>query len=219
MATPRKTGMFKRLIGHLRRTLVAGLFLLVPLVITYVVVTFLFNSIDGVLQPVVARLFGRDLPGVGIVAFAILVYVAGLFAANFLGRRLIRLGQATLLRIPVVSAVYSPAKQLVESFSATSTTGFRRVVWIEYPRKGAWTVGFLTGITRDEADRPLAVVYVPTAPTPTTGWVAVLPLEDCFDSDLSVREAMQFVLSGGIVTPPRIRRLPPPSPDTATSPG
>ncbi|MBI2166143.1 MAG: DUF502 domain-containing protein [Chloroflexi bacterium] len=194
------------LVRHFRSTLVAGLLLLVPVVITYLVLRLLFTSIDSLLQPGVEAILGRKIPGLGILVLAFLVYLAGLFSVNVLGKQAVKLGQNILLRIPVIRAVYSPAKQLIESFSDIKATGFKRVVLIEYPRAGAWTVGFLTGVTSDENGRRMALVYIPTAPTPQSGWVALVPVEDVFDTDLSVQVALQMVLSGGIVTPPQIRK-------------
>jgi uncharacterized membrane protein len=174
--------------------------------IAYLVLRLLFDAIDGILQPGLEAIFDRKIPGLGAVIILILVYVVGLLSAFFLGKWLIRLAQNTLLRVPVISAVYSSAKQLIESFSGSGSTGFKRVVVIEYPRAGVWTIGFLTGTTTDEGGRTLALVYIPTAPTPNSGWVAILPFQDVFDTDLSVQQALRLVLSGGIVAPPQISK-------------
>ena len=191
---------------HLRKTVVAGLLVLVPIVLTYLVLRLLFNAIDGVLKPGVEEVFGREFPGLGVLALLLLVYIVGLLSANFLGRRIIKLGQAALLRTPVVRAVYSSARQLIESFSGSAETGFKRVVMIEHPRRGAWTIGFLTGMTEDESGNALAIIYIPTAPTPNSGWVALLPVKDVYDTDLSIQSAMTLVLSGGISAPAQINK-------------
>ncbi|MBI2872600.1 MAG: DUF502 domain-containing protein [Chloroflexi bacterium] len=196
---------------HLSQTIGTGILLLVPVVITYLVLRLVFTSIDGVLAPWVAQVLGRTpipyIQGLGLVAMVLLIYIAGLVGRNFLGRQIVRGGQQALLRIPVIKTVYSPAKQLIESFSGTGSTGFKRVVMVEYPRVGAWTIGFLTGTTQDETGATLALVYIPTAPTPNSGWVAILPLEDVYDTDLTVPEATRLVLSGGIVSPSRLRKV------------
>jgi len=93
----------------------------------------------------------------------------------------------------------------VESFSGTGQTGFKRVVMVQYPRLGAWSIGFLTSILKTSEERPLAVVFVPTAPLPNTGWVAVVPLDEVLDTDLSVQTAIQMIVSGGIVSPAVIK--------------
>jgi len=199
----------RKLTGHFTRTLGAGLLILVPLMISYLVLKLLFDAIDGVLQPGIEALFDRKIQGLGAVILVILVYLVGLIGAFFLGKRLIRLTQNLLLKVPIISAVYSSAKQLIESFSGSSATGFKRVVVIEYPRTGTWTIGFFTGTSSDENGNPLALVYIPTAPTPNSGWVAILPAQDVYDTDMSVQEALRVVLSGGIAAPPQIRKKAP----------
>ena len=134
----------------------------------------------------------------------LLVYVAGqLWELSRLSRRMIEAIQKWLLSIPIVGAVYSPARQLIDSFSGTSDTGFKRVVMIEYPKAGTWMIGFLTATTMT-SDGEMGVIYVPTAPTPNSGWVGVVPIDGVYDVDMSVQQAMSMVLSGGIVTPDEI---------------
>ncbi|MBI2918066.1 MAG: DUF502 domain-containing protein [Chloroflexi bacterium] len=193
---------------HLRNTLTAGLLLLVPLLITYWILDLAFRGLDGVFAPIVEQIFGWQVPGVGIVLLVALVYVAGVLAENVVGRSLIHAGQSTLLRVPLISTIYDTSKQLIESFSGSTRTGFKRVVVIEYPRSGSWAVGFLTGMTRNEMGQSLGVVYIPSAPMPNTGWVAILPVEDIYDTDLSVPMAMRLTLSGGTVSPAEFKKSP-----------
>ena len=196
-----------RLTGHLRRTLIVGVLLLVPVVVTFIILRFLFTTIDGLLGPAIEEVFGTSIPGLGVIGLLVLVYLVGLLGRNVMGRRVLNAGQRALLRVPLIRTVYGPAKQLIESFSGGGGTGFKRVVMLEYPRSEAWTIGFLTSITQDETGRRLAVVYIPTAPTPNSGWITLLPLAEVYDTDLTVPEAMQLVLSGGIVAPDQINRV------------
>jgi uncharacterized membrane protein len=191
-----------------RRAFIAGLLAVVPLVITYVVLRLVFNTIDGVLQPLFRASFDRSIPGAGIAALVLVIFVVGFLATNHAGHHLIQWIQRELFRIPVVGGVYSATDQLVESFSGTSATGFKHVVVLEYPRMGSWTIGFLTGLTKDWNGDPIALVYIPTAPTPQSGWVALMPVKDVFDTDLTIQEALRMVLSGGIVAPPQVNRRP-----------
>lgn len=191
---------------HLRRAFFTGLILLAPVIATVLILRLLFEAVDGVLQPLVRHLLGRTIPGLGILGMIVLILGVGFLGGNFLGRRLIRLGQDMLLKVPIIRSIYSPAKQLVESFSSDTPTGFKQVVVIEYPRAGAWCVAFLTGMTTDESGRRLALVYIPTAPTPQTGWVAILPAEDVYSTNLSIREALNMSFSGGIVSPAVIKK-------------
>ncbi|MSP78808.1 MAG: DUF502 domain-containing protein [Dehalococcoidia bacterium] len=209
MTTPAKnTSARGGISAHFRGTLVAGLLLLVPVVITYVMLSLLFNTIDGILQPAVKPIVGRRIPGLGLVILVLLIYVVGLIGANFIGKSLVDRAQHTLLKIPIIRAVYKPAKLLVESLSGEGPTGFKRVVLIEYPRIGTWTMGFLTSTTKSETGAMLAIVYIPTAPTPQSGWVAIMPADQVYDTNLSVPEAMNLVLSGGIVSPARVAKKP-----------
>jgi uncharacterized membrane protein len=208
LEAPRHRTLRGKIAGHFTGTLGTGLLLLVPVAITYLVLKFLFDAIDGILQPAIQPLLGRHIPGLGAVIIIIMVYLAGLLGTVVVGKQLIRLGQSILLRVPVFNTVYSAAKQLIESFSGSSTTGFKRVVLIEYPRPGLWTIGFLTALTKDENDAPLAIVYIPTAPTPQSGWVAILPVREVYDTGMPVQEAVRLVLSGGIVAPAQISKKP-----------
>ena len=191
---------------HLRRTFLGGLLILVPVVLTYMVLNFVFNAIDGVLRPIFTPV-GASFPGVGILALIILVYLSGLLGVFYIGRKLIDSGQWLLLKTPIVRVVYSSAKQLIESLSSGSADkGFKRVVMIEHPRKGAWTVGFLTGIATNENNEEMAIVYIPTAPTPTSGLVSIVPFKDVYDTDISISDAMALVFSGGITSPSSIKK-------------
>ncbi len=194
------------LTGHLRKTMVAGVLILVPLVLTYLVLKLVFEFIDGVLQPYIEQAIDRRLPGLGILVLIVLIYLAGLVGANRIGNRSIQVLQDLLLKIPVIGAVYSPSRRLVESFGGDGDQSFKRTVIVEYPRKGAWMIGFLTATTEDEEGNRLGMVYVPTAPTPNSGWVGLFPEKDIYDVDMTAQQAMSMVLSGGIVTPPKVHK-------------
>ncbi|MBI4282813.1 MAG: DUF502 domain-containing protein [Chloroflexi bacterium] len=185
--------------------MLAGLLLLFPIVITYALLRLVFNTIDGLLQPLIKEASGWQVPGLGVLVLIVLIYLVGLVGANFLGRRMFDLGRATLLRIPVIGTVYSSAKQLIDALFGTGPSNIRQVVMIEYPRKDTWTIGFLTASIYDTEGNPLSVVYIPTAPTPQSGWIAIVPERDVHYTDLSVAAAMRLVLSGGIIAPPIIR--------------
>jgi uncharacterized membrane protein len=204
------TRMQRVLRQHFRRTLISGLLLLFPLALTFIIVRFLFDFADGVLRPGiqwVIEQFGIDwtLPGAGLAAAVILIYVLGLLATLKLGRRVGDRVRDTVLRIPFVGSIYSANRQLVESFSGSGAKGFKRVVLAQFPKENTWSIGFLTGITDPDGLRKLVMVYVPTAPLPNSGFVVFVPPEDVVDTDLSVADAMQLIFSGGIVSPTSIK--------------
>jgi len=202
MKLPRPVKIIKFLGKDLKQTLAIGLFLLLPIVSTYLILRFVFNNVDDVLAPVVEQALGQSIPGSGILALLILVYITGILGRSVFGRRIVPIAQNFFLKIPVVRAIYSPAKQLMESFfGAPKHTGFKRVVIIEYPRPGTWTIGFLTAVTTNEQSDQLGVVYIPTAPMPNSGWVVILKMSEVYDTDMTVSNAINMVLSGGIITP------------------
>ncbi len=201
---PEQESIGRKIVGHIRGTLIAGVLILVPIVITYVLVVWVFNNIDGLLQPLLERLTDRHIPGLGLLALVIVVYILGLIWTKRLGRRTIRTLQHLLLKIPLIGAVYGPARKLIESFKGDSTAGFKRVVVVEYPKQGTWMIGFLTGIANVVPGTTMGVVYLPTAPTPNSGWVAMVPIQNIYDTTMTVQQAMTMVLSGGISSPVQI---------------
>lgn len=211
-----KQSFWRKILNAIRRNIVAGLFFLLPIAITYLVLRFLFNTIDGVIYPAIQQLlmnfnprWARNLPrGAGIVILLIVVYLVGLLGSNIFGRWVGKFIQKLFLRVPFVGIIYSTAKQLIESFSGEGTTGFKRVVMVEYPRTNCWAIGFLTNLATDENGKQLALVYIPTTPTPNSGWLTVVPIENVYDTDLSVQDAMRMVLSGGTVAPQELKKRP-----------
>ena len=193
-----------KIAGHVRATLIAGVLILVPIAITYLLVMWVFNNIDGLLQPIIEEITDRHIPGLGFLVLLIIVYFLGLIWTKRLGRRTIRALQLFLLKVPLIGAIYGPARKLIESFTGESTAGFKRVVVVEYPKQGTWMIGFLTGISNVVPGTTMGVIYLPTAPTPNSGWVAMVPIQNIYDTTMTVREAMSMVLSGGISSPVQI---------------
>jgi uncharacterized membrane protein len=201
--------MHLRLGEHLRRRFVTGLLLLAPLALTFLALKVAFDFLDGLLQPLIVLVAGKRIPGVGLAGLLLLVYLMGLVGALGVGRRLIAIVQALILGLPIVSSVYSIFKQLTDVLSGGKTTeGSKRVVIVEYPRAGIWSIGFLMAFTKDENGRAMAVVFIPNAPLPNSGWTIVLPSEDVYETDMPMQEATQLVLSGGIVAPAQIAKRP-----------
>lgn len=203
--------MRRRLTLHLRRMLIAGTLLLVPVALTYLVFLFIYDVVNGVLQPGIEHLFVQighedwSFPGIGVVAAVILIYLAGVVAAGSIGVKLIRWTQKAVIRVPIIGTVYSASRQLIESFSGGKATGFQRVVMIQYPRRGYWAIGFLTSIMHSDTEGSLAVIYIPTAPLPNSGWLAIVPFDEVYDTEITPQMAMRFVFSGGIVSPEDVR--------------
>lgn len=208
-----------RILTHVRSRMVAGLLLLLPLLITVWLLRILFGVINDNVTPAVmvvldsarlAEIYGAPTrivaPFVGIVLTALVVYLFGVVAGNLVGRRLWEAVEQGILRIPVVKAIYGASRQLLDAIRASSKGGFSRVVLVEYPRPGLWTIGFVTnesgpsvGSAEDRAES--IAVFLPTTPNPTSGWLVFAPSQSVVDLEVTVEEGMKLVVSGGIVMP------------------
>ncbi len=196
--------------GKLRTWLVAGLLVWVPLGVTFLVVKLLVDLTDQVLlllptQYRPEHVLGFNLPGVGIALTLLIVIITGMIFANLFGRRLVRLWEDILARIPLVRSIYSSVKQITETLFSAQGKSFRKVVLVEYPRRELWTLAFLTGDTAqgliDITERDLASIYVPTTPNPTSGFFIMVPREDIVELDISVEVGLKLILSTGVVVP------------------
>ena len=185
---------------RVRRHLTAGLLVLVPLVVTLVVIRFLFNAIDGFSQPLTERLVGRVIPGLGLVLTIALIWLTGLLSSNLIGKKFLELFGRLLENLPLVKTVYSASKQLVEAISPEGRRSFRRVVLVEFPQKGTYAVGFVTGHGVGPLQGSLSV-YVPTAINPTSGFLVFASPESVLEAGLTVEEGIKLVVSGGVVAP------------------
>lgn len=194
----------------LRRTFVAGLAVVLPLFLTFLVLKVLVRSLDGVLAPVVEAFTGREIPLLGAVATLLLILLVGMLTTNIVGRKVVELGDRLLLQIPVVRNVYAASKQFLDAFTMPNKKAFRQVVMVEFPRPGVYVLGFLTGGDagefRDVSPEPLVKVFVPTAPNPTGGYVILVPEKEIIPLTMSVEEGLKLIVSGGILVPPRVRR-------------
>jgi uncharacterized membrane protein len=190
----------------LRRTFLTGFFVTVPLVVSVVALVWMFQLADRLTSGLTERLFGRYVPGLGIVTTALLVLAIGAVAANVVGRRVLRRAESLLLQVPVFRTIYAPVKQLLEAFSPTNEFGFKRVVMIEDQSRGA-LLGFLTKeftVDRGRGPETLLAVYIPTNHL-YLGDVIVCPRERAFYPNLSVEQGIRIFLTGGMGLPDRLQ--------------
>ncbi|MDP3136771.1 MAG: DUF502 domain-containing protein [Burkholderiaceae bacterium] len=196
--------------GPLRKWLLAGMLVIVPLGITLWVLEWIVTTMDRTLmilpeqwQP--DRLLGFHIPGFGVLLALAILLVVGATASNFLGKKLVVWGDALLARIPVVRSIYSSVKQVSDTLFSESGNAFRKAVLIQWPREGVWTIGFVTGAPGGDAANYLQgdylSVYVPTTPNPTGGYFIMLRKSDCIELRMSVDEALKYVVSMGVVVP------------------
>ncbi|MGM0517023.1 MAG: DUF502 domain-containing protein [Pseudomonadota bacterium] len=196
----------------MRRWLIAGILVWAPLAVTFWVVNALISFMDKsiLLLPKAYRpeeLIGFELPGMGAFFAVVIVLFTGALVANILGRSLIHGWERLLNRIPLVRSIYSAVKQVVETFVSQDSRSFREVVLVEYPRRNAWSIAFVSGEpigeVQDRIEGHLVTLFVPTAPNPTSGFVIMVPRSELVELNMTVEEGFRMVVSLGVVLPPR----------------
>ena len=194
----------------MKKYLITGLLIWIPLVITLWVLKLIVNSLDQTLL-LLPREFqtenwlGLHVPGMGVVMTLVIVFLTGLFTTNILGARLVRYWHDVLHRIPVVNSIYSSVKQISDTLFSSSGQAFRKALLVQWPREGMWTIAFLTGMPGGDVLNHLQgdylSVYVPTTPNPTGGYFVIVARKDVIELDMSVDAALKYVISMGVAPP------------------
>ena len=196
--------------GTLRKYIIAGLLVWLPLAATVVIIKLVIDLLDKTIlllppewQP--ATMLGFSIPGIGIVLAIAILLLTGMLAANLFGRRLVEIWEAILNRIPLVRSIYNSVKQISSTILDSDGKSFRKVVLLEYPRKGILSIAFLTNesVSTDikNVDDGLVAVFVPTTPNPTSGYIIMAPKEDITELDMTVEEGFKFIISMGVIVP------------------
>jgi uncharacterized membrane protein len=194
-----------RVFAHIRRFIIRGTLALIPIALPAFAVYLLYGFIDKRLLGLVHKTFGISFPGMGIFLVLVVLYLFGLIVSNFFGRQVVEGLESLTERVPLINIVYRIGKQLSGALSLPEGEIFRRPILVPYAAPGTWQVGFVTGTIHSERDgEDLLKVYVPTPPNPTTGFVYILKESDTRDPGWTVEEAMQCILSGGLIGPERI---------------
>lgn len=194
----------------LKRYIMAGLLIWIPVGATFVVIRFIVELLDKTLsllpksyQP--EHLLGYNIPGIGVLLSLLLLLLTGVLVTNFLGAKLVALGETILDKIPLVRSIYQAVKQVLETVFSSNSNAFRKVLLIEYPRKGLWSIAFQTGTTCEKINQHthpnMITIFVPTTPNPTSGFLMMLRKEDAIQLDMSVDEALKMVISLGVMQP------------------
>lgn len=213
---------------RIRTWLIAGLVVWLPVAITYFVLDLAVGLMDRtlLLLPPAYRpdnLLGFHIPGLGILLTLAVLLLTGMLAANLVGRRLVQLGEAILNRIPFVRSVYSAAKNFAEVLLGDTGQSFKKVLLVEYPRKGLYALAFQTSSALAEVQHrtseDVVCVFLPTTPNPTSGFIIMVPRADVVELDMTVDEALKMIVSLGVVVPPWVRRGLPPAPGAALAKG
>jgi len=212
---PRKTLTF---FGRLRAYFLAGVLVTTPLAVTIAIASWLIDFVDSRVVPLLPDQYNPDfylkeilgyeigLPGLGLLVLVIAITLVGALTAGFVGRIVVRLGENMLSRMPFIRTIYGATKQILETVLQSQSNAFRQAVLVEYPRRGLWAIGFITGTTEGEVQNltkdKVINVFLPTTPNPTSGFLLFVPRQDLVILDMAVEEAIKMVISGGIVTPP-----------------
>jgi uncharacterized membrane protein len=217
------------ILRHVKTHLARGLLLVLPTIVTLWLLRILFGIVSDNVTPLVLRVLAASgatwietwharlvVPLIGVVLTMLLVYLIGLIAANLVGQKLLAMIERGIGRVPFVKSIYGGTRQLLDAFGAGNRGTFSRVVLAEYPRTGLWTIGFVTieapiEIPAGEKTIESVMVFFPTTPNPTSGWLALVPKSDLLEIEVSIEEAVKLIVSGGIVAPAsiaaKIRRL------------
>ena len=196
----------------MKKYVITGLLIWIPLVITIWVLKLIVDALDQTLLLVpqawrTESVFGVHIPGLGVVIALVIVFLTGVFATNFLGARLVELWHELLHRIPVVRSIYSSVKQISDTLFSSTGHAFRKAMLVQWPREGMWTIAFLTGIPGGDVANHLQgdyiSVYVPTTPNPTGGYFVIIARKDAIELDMTVDEALKYIISMGVVAPAR----------------
>jgi uncharacterized membrane protein len=192
----------------IRSYLLAGLVVWVPILVTFAILHFIVDLLDHTMallpkayQP--EQIVGRHVPGLGVLLSLILLMVTGLIATNFFGQRLVGWSESILDRIPLVRSIYNATKQVIQAIFATNSQAFRKVLLVEYPRKGMWSVAFQTGVgpLQESEDSELLSIFIPTTPNPTSGFLMIVPRSQVQELSMSIEEALKYIISLGVMQP------------------
>ena len=185
---------------QIKRHLIAGVLAIVPIALTFWILRFLFRFLDSFTAPILKNI-GIEIPGLGIILTLLFVFLLGLFITNVLGKTIFNWGERILTKLPLVNTIYNAVKQITNAFSGKSMKNFKQVIFIQYPRKGLWTMCFVTNQSKNESGDEFYHVFVPTTPNPTSGVFIVIPQKDAVHPDISVEEGLKSIISGGIIDP------------------
>ena len=225
-----------RIMRHIRAYFFAGVLVTAPIAITFYLAWLIIDWIDSKITPLIPPAYNPEtylpfgVPGLGLIIVFVLLTLIGAMAAGAIGRLWIRITEHLLARMPVIRSVYGATKQIFETVLRQQSTAFRQVVLFEYPRRGSWALGFITGKTLGEVQNLTADevvnVFLPTTPNPTSGYLLFIPRKELIVLGMTVEEGIKMVVSGGIVTPPdrrspeerEIKRVAPAALDERTIP-
>lgn len=195
----------------LRRYLISGLLVWIPIIVTILVIKFLVDILDSTLHLLPQQyqpdtLLQMHIPGIGVVMTLLIIFATGVVVANFVGRRVVTVWDGFIARIPLVRTIYMGVKQILETLFTPGGQSFRKVLLVEYPRVGMWSLAFQTGdgtpeVAQSMSGEDMVSIFIPTTPNPTSGFLMMVPRKNVIEMEMSVDQALKFVISLGVVQP------------------
>ena len=208
----------RKIFQKIQRDFLTGLAVLIPLILTGYLAWSVISFIDNVVIPLIPpkynplEVYQIYIPGLGVILFLIVTTFIGSIASGFIGRQTLFLGEKILSRMPIISTVYNSIKQIIQAIFKTNGSSFKQPCLVEYPKKGVWAVAFISTTTEGEIKKKinlgsLVTVFLPTTPNPTSGFLLLIPKKEIIKIDLTVDEAIKFIISGGIIKPNDVKKL------------
>jgi uncharacterized membrane protein len=201
--------IWKKIKSNIRANLIPGMIVVVPIVISILVLRWLINFFDNLLRPIVENFLHIYIPGIGLLLSIIFIYLVGLSTKNYFGNKFIQLGEWFVIRIPVAKTVYTAVKQIITTLTTRESNQPQKVVIIEYPRNGIYSIGLFNGFIDDPATgEKLGSILIITSINPASGFTVLVPFSQIRFTDLSLDKMMKYIVSGGIVIPENFKIVP-----------
>lgn len=194
----------------IKKYLLAGLVVWLPIIATVLILRFLIDLLDQTMSLLPEaynpeKVLGINIPGLGVILSIIVLFITGILATNLFGQKLVSMSEAILDRIPLVRSIYNATKQMIEAVVSTNSQAFRKVVLVEYPRKGLWSLAFQTGAAikelGDKTNQEMLSIFIPTTPNPTSGFLMMVSKDEVIELEMSVDNALKFIISLGVMQP------------------
>lgn len=194
----------KRFNNWIKKTIITGIILILPLAVSGWVVYLIFKKVDGIFRPIIEKIIGYHIPGLGFILTISLILLTGIIGANIIGKRLFSKFDDFMMKVPLVRLLYRTTKQIIDAAKLKEKLPFKQVGIIEYPRKGIFSLGFILldieGEVKDKTSKELTYFFIPSTPNPTTGLLMLVPREEIIPIDMKMEEALKLVISAGIIS-------------------
>jgi uncharacterized membrane protein len=196
------SNIFKK--SNMKTAFISGLLVAIPLGITIFALQFIFGFVDNIFGQYFREILPFYIPGIGFISTILIIFFLGAFVNNWVGKKMFERIEKRLSKLPILGSLYTVSRQIVEILGSSRRKEFQKVIFLQYPAEGIWTIGFVTGETLSVDGMRLYNVFVPTTPNPTSGYMVFIPHEDAVDTKLTIEEGLKMLISGGMISPPRM---------------